>query len=711
MTKVSNLRRPLVGVGVAVLSLTGAFAYSRIGNSVNAVNKPEESIVKITYGDAPGHGTGFLIEDKSGLCTVVTAAHVVPKNREILVTTSNANLFNAAEVKRAENADLAVVTFEDGGFGDCSYPTLALGDSDRLGVGDRITMTGYPERAGEDHIVAQTPGGTITYVATSPLPQGYAISYDMTSAGGMSGAPLLNTAGKVVGIHGRTDIEIVQRGRSEQSSAEQIEELEAAEVRVTASSQVYHFKWGIPIKTFVEQRSSFASENVFSQDSTVSSEGSSDPNLKTIQDLMDRADRLRKSGDYRDALEIYEEVLQLDSGNAKAWFGKGYSLNDLEQNDEALVALDKAVALDSELIWAWSNRGWLLEDLGREEDALDSYRKAISIDINEVGLDNADNWYGRGVAFLGLKRYEEALEANNKSISLDPNFNFAWNNKGYSLNNLKRYEEALEAFEEAIRLNVDAPHPRLGKGQSLAFLERYEDAIDAYDKANELNIKGPAAWSGKGDALGALAKHDEALIAYDEAIDIDPDYSSAWSGKGNAQNNLKQYQDALESLEKAISLDSENFFAWTNKGNVLSHLDQHEAAVEALDKAIDLKSDDAFTLNNKASSLRKLERYEDALEAYNDYLALEPDSAQGWFNKGLCLFRLEKYEDSIAANDKALELDFGDGGSDTAISWSNRSSALMRLGRVDEAVESAKKALDINPEDENALRIVRASRN
>ena len=168
-----------------------------------------ESVVKITYGgDTSGHATGFLIENNEAVCTVLTVAHGVPKNTEILVTTDDNKLFPASQIQRATDVDLATIVFDVEGSNNCPYPALRLGNSTKVKIGDSVRMVGYPERAGAQQIVLQFPSGDITNIQTPPLPDGYGISYDMTTVGGMSGAPVFNSAGKVIAVHGLTDVEL-----------------------------------------------------------------------------------------------------------------------------------------------------------------------------------------------------------------------------------------------------------------------------------------------------------------------------------------------------------------------------------------------------------------------------------------------------------------------------------------------------------------------
>jgi hypothetical protein len=143
-----------------------------------------------------------------------------------------------------------VVTFQSVGE-KCPYPSLYLGDSDSVKQTDQIYISGFPDRVGGGKLVRQFVRGSVS--GLDVLEQGYGISYDASTFGGMSGGPVLDTSGKVVAVHGKTDAQIVEDLQSQQASLslQQQAALQQAAARVAGRGvQVNTFRWGIPIKTY-----------------------------------------------------------------------------------------------------------------------------------------------------------------------------------------------------------------------------------------------------------------------------------------------------------------------------------------------------------------------------------------------------------------------------------------------------------------------------
>jgi len=173
-------------------------------------------------------------------------SHNLTLNHEIISSDTN--------IQPLRDVDLAVVTFKPAKSEDCPYKPLKLGNYDEVKRGEPIYILGFPKRAGVLELVSQFTSGAVTRIEKLPLAEGYAISYDATTVGGMSGAPVVNAAGKVIAVHGKTDAEIVSMANSQQIifSPEQKAQLGEIATRVETVAPIEHFKWGIPINTYAK---------------------------------------------------------------------------------------------------------------------------------------------------------------------------------------------------------------------------------------------------------------------------------------------------------------------------------------------------------------------------------------------------------------------------------------------------------------------------
>ncbi|XKE46818.1 DegQ family serine endoprotease [Halomonas organivorans] len=135
-------------------------------------------------------GSGFII-DEDGY--IMTNAHVVDGADQILVRLNDRRELEAELVGADEKTDVAVLKVEAD-----NLPTLALGDSDELQVGEWVAAIGSP--FGFDHSV--TAG--IVSAINRTLPRDVYVPFIQTDVAinpGNSGGPLFNLDGEVVGIN------------------------------------------------------------------------------------------------------------------------------------------------------------------------------------------------------------------------------------------------------------------------------------------------------------------------------------------------------------------------------------------------------------------------------------------------------------------------------------------------------------------------------
>jgi serine protease Do len=137
-------------------------------------------------------GSGFVIEP-SGL--IVTNAHVVEDADSLQVRLADGRRFTGKVVGQDRRVDLALVRIE----GASGLPTLPLGDSNRVRVGEFVMALGHPfglEQSVSFGIVSRK--GTPLTVAA---PGFDFIQTDAAINPGNSGGPLVNMAGQVVGVN------------------------------------------------------------------------------------------------------------------------------------------------------------------------------------------------------------------------------------------------------------------------------------------------------------------------------------------------------------------------------------------------------------------------------------------------------------------------------------------------------------------------------
>ncbi len=151
-------------------------------------------------------GSGVIIAKRGNRYTVLTANHVVISEAlEYSIRTYLGKSYPIIKIQRLTkqypDIDLALVQF----LSTDVYAVAPLGDSNSAMIGSSIFVSGYPLPIvmGMDRKLEFTSGIISSRLQYAPL--GYTLRYQAVTRRGMSGGPVFDGEGMLVGIHGQGD--------------------------------------------------------------------------------------------------------------------------------------------------------------------------------------------------------------------------------------------------------------------------------------------------------------------------------------------------------------------------------------------------------------------------------------------------------------------------------------------------------------------------
>jgi serine protease Do len=139
----------------------------------------------------PSLGSGFII-NATGY--IVTNNHVVEEAAEIKVTLATKEEFDATLIGRDPKTDLALIKITSG----TPLPTVPIGDSEALNVGDWVLAIGNPFGLGHT-VTTGIVSAKGRIIGAGPYDD--FIQTDASINPGNSGGPLFNMQGEVIGIN------------------------------------------------------------------------------------------------------------------------------------------------------------------------------------------------------------------------------------------------------------------------------------------------------------------------------------------------------------------------------------------------------------------------------------------------------------------------------------------------------------------------------
>ncbi len=632
-----NLPLPPVNPDIETTAYTGYIA--ELEAKAKGFTVRIDSSSKANGSGVIANGSGVIIAKEGNIYTVLTADHVLCgemartdscADYTYTVVTSDGKTRNIEKstIIRQEGVDLAVFQFEsldnypvaeianynpntDDFVFAAGFAKIGQNPSKWLFSGGTIhdKEQGLIETRQSD--LSNEQGGTLQSVAS--LTGGYELVYTSITFGGMSGGAVLDSQGRVIGIH----------GSSETAGVGKIQ---------------LGYSLGIPISTFIGLQE----------------------RLKVKPQLLTTAQPQVSPQQKQEISQAITGVI-VPNTNAKAdiWIQRGGQLWRLARDQEAIKAFDEAIKQNDpdNVYLAWYGKGLALGYLGKYQTAIEAFQQAINTLPKREDLKNFHSsiLQQQSVVYRYLENYEQALTVINQAISLVPNNPNYYNEKYVVLSELKRYDEGLAAITQAIHL---APRAAwyVNRGNLYQDLQKYELALDEYNQAIEINPNYAMAYYNRGVLYYDLQKYDLALSDWNKAIELNPNFADAYLNRGVIYSDQQKYELALADYNKAIEINPNFAQAYYNRGLLYHNQQKYELALADYTKAIDINPNYALAYNNRGNLYIHLQKYDLALSDWSKAIEINPNDADAYYNRGLFHRDLRKYDLALSDFSKAIEI-------------------------------------------------------
>ena len=275
------------------------------------LNRIAAEITVLIEGQGPP-GSGIIIAREGNIYSVLTAKHVVKsihagEEGDIVTHDGERYYLDSYNIQQLPEVDLAIVNFSS----DKNYPLASLGSSEEATPGSKVYVAGFPlPTPAITRSIYNFTEGRITANAAVPLVDGYGLVYSNSTLPGMSGGPVINEDGKVIGVHGRGDT------TNEKSTPN-------PNVRVKTG-----FNLAIPIATYISWKGTIPSPNTPIESPNTPEESPNTPiassrKEKKADDYFIEGEGKYQEGDYKGAIAAYSKALCLDDDYAYAYYNRG----------------------------------------------------------------------------------------------------------------------------------------------------------------------------------------------------------------------------------------------------------------------------------------------------------------------------------------------------------------------------------------------------
>jgi tetratricopeptide (TPR) repeat protein len=473
------------------------------------IDKISQKITVLIDINNKDNGSGILIKQEGNTYTVLTAFHNVknPSLKYTIITPDQQRypIQNQNIQPLGTGIDLAVVKF----VSSKTYQVAKFGNSDLIKRGDNVYVAGF--RLSTPSIPAPLydcfDGQVSAHATQVTIDGGYNLVYTNPTLKGMSGGPVLNSEGELIGIHGRGD-EYDNRERDRFA--------------------------GIPINIYVRIAAGVTDK----------------PSIRglTANDYFELGFKKYEQKDYREAIVAYTEAIILNPNYSYAYYNRGIVRDELGDKQGAIDDYTQAIKINPNLAQAYSNRGYVRNELGDKQGAIADYTQAIKINPNY-----ADAYYNRGIVRKESGDKQRAIDDYNLAIKINPNLAQAYNNRGNVRDDLGDKQGAIDDYNLAIKFNPNLAQAYNNRGVVRKELGDKQGAIDDYNLAIKFNPEYADAYTNRGIIYHQQENYTAAISDYNQAVAKNANSLVAINNiglikyeQGDKKTAIKQWQQAMK---------------------------------------------------------------------------------------------------------------------------------------------------------------------
>ncbi len=397
-------------------------------------------------------------------------------------------------------------------------------------------------------------------------------------------------------------------------------------------------------------------------------------------------------GNTENATKWYEKSLEINNHYAPAINNLANVKRKSGDHKEAVNLFKRALQADPQLIQAYSGAAASFLVLGDLEQAEYFATEAIKINALAPGINEI-----LGIIFQNRRNSQQAVNSYQKELAINPQSNISLINLSLLLLQQGEVAEAIVLLERAAATNPSEQCSLL-LAQAYQSVGKLKKAIIEYKKVDIIKTQNKIIPFNLGLCLLNTGSNIDAIEAFKIAIKLDESFLPAWEKLGCSLIAEGRHQEALAATQKVLDLNPKNLFALTNLCIIYKNLGNLDEALSSNLKLLELKPDNPDALIHLGCIYMDLDNLDHALVSTLKSLELNPENSTAHTNIGVIYKELGNLDQALASTLKSVEME-----PDNPTTLINLGAIYKDLGNLDQALDSTLKSLELAPNNPRAI--------
>lgn len=396
-------------------------------------------------------------------------------------------------------------------------------------------------------------------------------------------------------------------------------------------------------------------------------------------------------GEYEDALQVFDSVLQISPDDEDALVYKAESLRLKGELDPAATALSEAEKRLGPTPKVLNHWGYVHLDRGDFDEAIHVFERVLKIDPDDPDA----------LVFLvqslrlrrDFDRASKALDDARTRLGEQPS---VLKQQALLLHNQEDYDAAIEVFERVLRKDPNDSDALVDRGQSMRLKRDFAAATAALDEAEERLGQIPTVLNQRAWLYFDQNRYDETVKILDRVLQAKPNDADALVYRVHSLRLQRTFEEASQALTEAEERLGEQPTVLNSRGWLHYDMGEYDEALKAFERVLEISELDEDAHAFRAASLRMMKDLSRARETADSSIRVLPDSSSVRHQRALILMDQENLEEAEEEFQASISLT-----RDDLYPRLDYAQLLTRMNRLHDALQVFEALVEEAPQDVN----------